>query len=401
MGKRTDPAAGQLLCPGSAAPVSRGTHLARLAGGWAACGGCPHRHDHRGAPPALVRTLARRTPPPDPFGGGGPHGVIGGVAGAAFDAATAARLAVAFASTLPAEGTPAVVLARDHRPAHRALLPAVAAALRVGGCDVLHLGETTLPAVSFAVREHAAAGGLWLAAPGRPATHGGVVPLAAGGGPLTDAARAALRTAFLDGATRRSRTSGTDRGITHDAYDRSLWPAFRTLSARTVAVACGSPAVRDRLTRLFATLPDELHVTASAATLPNMVRETNADFGLRIEEAGVGCELSGADGESTPWVETAARLAAGTLAGRDRGEEPPVVALTAAAPHGLRLKVAAAGGRVREVAGDPASLWAAVEGGAALALGDEGVVVFATPHGPSADAVRVLAGLLTREGKAS
>ena len=393
MGKRTNTAAA-FVCPGAAAPVSRGTHLARLAGGWAACGGCPHRHDHAGAPPALARVLARRVPPPDPFADPGPHGVVGGVAGAGFDADTAARLAAAFAATLPAGGAkPAVVLGRDDRPAHRVLLHPVAAALRAGGCDVLHLGEATDPAVRFSVREHGAAGGLWLAAPDRPVTRGGLVASQAGGMPP---AWDAWREKFLAGEKRGSRTAGTARPTDAAAYDRSLWPAFRTLSAKAVAVACSSPAVRARLERLFATLPDDLHLTADPdpAALAGLVRETGSHVGLHVDAAGVRCRAVGPSGEPEPWAETAAKLAAAALSSHLDRSEPATVAVTAAAPDRLRLKIAAAGGRVREVADDPAALRQAVEDGAALAVGGEGFAVFATPHGPTADGVRVLAGLL-------
>ena len=60
----------------------------------------------------------------------------------------------------------------------------------------------------------------------------------------------------------------------------------------------------------------------------------------------------------------------------------------------LRLKIAAAGGRVREIADHPAALWAAAADGTALAADGAGRAVFAAPHGPAADAIRVLAALL-------
>ena len=389
-------------CPGAAAEVSRGTHLARLAAGWAGCGGCDLRHDLAGAPPGLARRLRRRADPADPFAEPGPHGAIGGVAGAGFSAAVAGRVAAAFAAGFPAGGAnPVVVLARDERPAHRALADRVAAALRAGGCDVRHLGLATDPAVRFAVREHAAAGGLWLAAPDRPATHAGIVPVAAGGGPLAGEQRERLRANFAAAATRPVRAAGTDAAADAAAYDRSLWPAFRTLSARTAAVACGSAAVRDRLGRLFAALPDELHVSADAdpAAFAAFVREAGAGFGLHVDAAGVRCRAFAADGSPVPWAETVAALAADALGRhRDATGETGTVALAAGAADRLRLRVAAAGGRVREVADDPAALWEAVETGAALAADGAGRAVFATPHGPSADAVRVLAGLLRTAG---
>ena len=368
-----------LRCPTAAAPVDRGTHLARLAAGWPACAACEHRVDLTGAPPGLRRRLERRAPAPDPLAEPGPHGVIGGTAGGDFTPGVAADLAARFAATLPERA--AVVLARDERPAHRAFAGPVAAALRTAGCDVRHLGEATDPAVRFAVRAAGAAGGLFLAAPDRPETHAGLIPIGPGGRPLTDE----QRTTFAAAAPRVARTSGSDRPCGAGAdYEASLWPAFRTLSARKVAVVCPSPLVRGRLDRLFAALPDELR------TIDSPPRESWGDICLSIDSAGVRCRES-AGSRPVPWAGTVRALAADAARTAGRGA---AVAVPGDLADALRLKVAAAGGRVREVDPHPAALWDAVEDGAALAADGAGRAVFATPDGPAADGVLVLAALL-------
>ena len=374
-------------CPTAAAPISRGTHLARLGAGWKDCAGCPHAADLAGAAPALRRRLERRAEaaPADPFGG---------IAGADFSPADAAELAARFAATLPPRA--AVVLARDERPAHAAFLPAVAAALRNAGCDVLHVGEALEPAVRFAVRRTGAAGGLWLAAPDRPAGHAGLTAIGAGGRPLTEEEAAAL----TDTPPRHDRTAGAERrceaAVEHEA---TLWPAFRTLSALRISLASPSAAVRARFARLFAALPDDLHAIATppdsdSGDIGEALRESGGDIRLSVDSSSARCREFRVDGTPAPWAETVGTLATDAVRRAPKRPAAPTVAVAATLTDGLRLKIAAAGGRVREIGEDPATAWAAVEKGCVLAAGADGRAVFATPHGPSADAALTLAALL-------
>ncbi|QDT17775.1 phosphohexomutase domain-containing protein [Alienimonas californiensis] len=376
-----------LRCPTAAAPISRGTHLARLASGWAECAGCPHAAELAGASPTLRRRLERRPrgERPDPFGG---------VAGADFSPEEAGALAARFAATLPPRA--AVVLGRDERATHAPFLPVVAAVLRHAGCDVLHLGEALEPTIRFAVRKTGAAGGLWLAAPDRPAGHAGLIPLAAGGRPLTDAEAAAV----LSNEPRIDRQTGIERGCGAAAeHEASLWPAFRTLSALRIRLASPSTAVRTRFDRLFAALPDDLRTVAvspdaHSGDLLETMRESLGDIRLFVDSSSARCREFAADGTPVPWTETVRTLAADAVRRASKKPAAPTVALAAELADDLRLKIAAAGGRVREVEDTPAALWTAVEDGCTLAAGTADRAVFATPHGPAADAALVLAALL-------
>ena len=375
-----------LRCP-DATPVSRGTHLARLAAGWAGCVGCPHADDLTDAPPALRRRLGRRGPaePRDP---------TGGVAGAEFAPAVAAGLAARFAASLPARAS--VVLGRDERPVQAAFVPAVAAALREAGCDVLHLGTVLQPTVQFAVRQTGAGGGLWLAAPDRPAGHAGLIPFGAGGRPWGEEERSALPAA----SPRRDPHAGRDRACDAGAeHETSLWPAFRTLSALRVTLASPSAAVRERFDRLFAALPDELETLqlpsdSDSGVTREAMRESAGDIRLSVDSSSARCREFAPSGEPVPWAGTVRTLAADAVRRAADRANPPTVAVAAALADELRLKIAAAGGRVREVADRPVALWDAVDDGCVLAAGTGGRTVFATPHGPAADAALVLAGLL-------
>ncbi|MFH5804186.1 hypothetical protein [Alienimonas sp. DA493] len=376
-----------LRCPTAAAPISRGTHLARLASGWAGCVGCPHVGDLEGASPALRRRLERRPggERPDPFGG---------VAGADFLPEHAATLAARFAATLPPRA--AVVLGRDERATHAPFLPAVAAALRQAGCDVLHLGEALEPAMRFAVRKTGAAAGLWLAAPDRPAGHAGLIPVAAGGRPL----RADESAALLNETPRIERRSGAEHPCGAAAeHEASLWPAFRTLSALRITLASPSRAVRARFARLFSALPDDLRAVdlppnADAAALRETMRESRGDIRLTVDSSSARCRTFAPDGEPVPWQDTVRTLAADAVRRAPKKPNAPTVAVAAELADELRLKIAAAGGRVREVEDAPAALWTAVEEGCVLAAGTAGRVIFAAPHGPAADAALTLAALL-------
>ena len=374
-----------LRCPTAAAPVSRGTHLARLAGGWKDCAGCPHAGDLAGAPPALRRRLARRPGErADPWGG---------VAGAGFGPADAAGLAARFAATLPPRAQ--VLLATDERPAHAHFAPAVAAALRNAGCDVRRLGPSLEPAVRFLVRSGGSAGGLWLAAPDRPVGHAGLIPVGPGGRPLTGQEREAIAAA----APRVGRTTGDERACDPGDYEASLWPAFRTLSALTISVASPSAAALARLERLFAALPDDLRAVpvppaAALSEVGDSLKESGSDVRLLIDSFGTRCREFAPGGEPVPWVETVRTLAADAVRRAPKLGEPPTVAVAEALADELRLKLAAAGGRVRAVPDEPAALWDAVERGAVLAAGSGGRAVFATPHGPATDAALTLAALL-------
>lgn len=376
-----------LRCPTAAGPISRGTHLARLASGWSECVGCPHAGDLTGAAPALRRRLERRTlnEGQDPFGG---------IAGADFTPTVAATLAARFAATLPPRST--VLLARDERPAHVHFFGPVAAALRNAGCDVLHLGEALEPAVRFAVRSTEAAGGVWLAAPDRPIGHGGFEAIGPGGRPLADAEREAVATA----EPRVDRVAGVDRPCAAAAeHEATLWPAFRTLSALRITLASPSAAVRERFERLFAALPDDLRTAplptdSDAGVTRETMRESGGDIRLFVDSRSARCRAFDVDGALIPWAETVRTLAADAVRGAGQRAGVPTIAVAGELIDEVRLKIAAAGGRVRETEDAPAALWSTVEDGCSLAVGTNGEAVFATPHGPAADAAFTLAALL-------
>ncbi|MEM9703162.1 MAG: hypothetical protein AAF907_12035 [Planctomycetota bacterium] len=371
----------------AAAPISRGTHLARLAAGWRGESDSAHGASFAAAPPSLRRRLARRS-----NGENGDRWT--GIAGAGFDRSRVSELAARFAATLPQRAT--VVLARDERPAHAALLPAAAEALRRAGSNVLHLGEALEPAVRFAVRSEQADGALWLAAPNFAASAAGLRVIGPGGRPLTSGEQAGV----LSRSPRVDRHFGAERPCGAAAeYDASLWPAFRTLTALRITLASPSRAVQTAFERLFAVLPDDLQTVAvphnaTDEQIGERLAPRPADLRFYVDGAGVRCRVFDAVGSERPWAAVIRDLAADAVPQRRRPASVPEIAVADRLADSLRLKIAAIGGRVTAVADEPAALWAAVDEGCALAVGSDGFAVFPTPHGPSADAARVCAALM-------
>ena len=365
--------------------ITRGTHLARLAGGWAGCAGCPHAADTAGLSRAAAGRVARRFTPPDPF-----HEAdlwAGGVAGRDATPAALARLAVAFAAVMrhgaadepDPETRPVAVVGTDERPASRHLAPAVVSGLTRAGWDVRMIGVETDAAVRFAVRHHGgdsgAACGLHVAAPGRPGTHAGLVPVTPGGGLPTPGDWSDWRAEWeRTPPPPPARVPGTvTPSDAPTVYERSLWPLFRTLSARRVTVAGAAGPLAARLTRLFAALPDELRLTDEPPG-----RESEGDIVLALSPDSRRFDLPAG-------VRDSLLLAAGGPIGLPRAEADR-----------LRLRAATAGVRVTEIPDHPAAAWAAVEAGAAAAVTSAGPIIWRTPAGPTADPIRTLAALLRR-----
>ena len=169
------------LCPGERHSISRAVHLSRLAAFYPKCRNCSHRCES-GQLPQL------HFPPTD-----APQAVasqrslftLEGIRGVYLNELTrhkAGEFAAAFASllwdALPLTGRsdlrdanskratrrsgPVVVVAFDERPSSPDLVTGVAAALRRMSCQVIDIGQASVPCFRFAVAHMQAAGGIMI-----------------------------------------------------------------------------------------------------------------------------------------------------------------------------------------------------------------------------------------------
>lgn len=393
-------------CPGEAYEISRAVHLGRLTAGHLACRDCPQRHDTTGLPRRIVARLAEASRLYD-----SPLWHDDGLAGVCGDALTATvvrNVAAAFALWLRrrqtanvriAAETPTVVLAGDERPATAELVAAAADGLRYAGCEAIDLGGATSASLTQAIHRLGADGGLLVGNPhmqtqaaGLKFWHASAQPLSAG---AADAERLLddVRKISEEQLTRPTRRYGSwQRAAADEPYLESLRPYFHALRPLRFDVAAASPALRRYLEKLLSHVGCQAIFTGSKQPV-----ESRVHFGIAIDGDGECCQLSDEQGRPVAWDRTLALLASELLREHPGGTVVVGGELTpAAARH-----ISTAGGQLHTVGATRAAMDRALRTtlastSPAILGGDpSGRFWFAADAGPSADALQVLALVLT------
>lgn len=328
------PTVEQFVCPGETHEISRAVHLSRLAAFYPKCRECPHRQELGQLPQPQFESdeSAPREAERSLF-------TLEGVRGVYLNELTrhkAGELSAAFASllweALPLTGRsdlrdvnskrptrrngPVIVVGFDERPSSPDIVTGVAAALRRMSCQVVDIGQTSLPCFRFAVTHLQAAGGIFISGHGCEPSWTGLDfvvkqgrPVSAGGARSEARDESAARTIRLEdihqrceqGVVRPLRQGGSQRVFqAFVPYLAGLWKHFHALRPLRVTIGCPVRFVRRTLDELFEKLP----VTLNWIEIPQRQRDVlsgddpdvgrlrdsvlaqSSDFGLLIDDDG-------------------------------------------------------------------------------------------------------------------
>ena len=326
----------QYVCPGETHAISRAVHLSRLAAFYPRCRECPHRQETGQLPQPqfeLDESSQSRESGRSLF-------TLEGVRGVYLNELTrhkAGELSAAFASllweSLPLAGRsdlrdanskrpirrsgPVVVVGFDERPSSPDIVTGVAAALRRMSCQVVDIGQTSMPCFRFAVAHMQAAGGILISGHGCEPSWTGLDFVVKHGRPVSVSGRrvenrddkiAAQAISLEDidhrcqqGAVRPLRQGGSQRVFQASVpYLAGLLKRFHALRPLKVAIGCPVQFVRRTLDKLFETLPVTLDWIEIPQRRRDVLNEDNpdvrrvceavvaqaADFGLLIDDDG-------------------------------------------------------------------------------------------------------------------
>jgi len=336
-------------CPGERYPISRSVHLARLAAFYPKCRECVHRSDSGQLPQHTLERLQsteRRAERRDLWSDEGIRGVylneLTRYGAGRYAASLAAELWAGAPLTgrlpddpapraRPKRQGPPVVVGRDERSSSPDIAIGVVASLRRMGCQVVDVGVTTKPCFCFAVDHLQAAAGVYVTGAGCESSWTGCDFVGRGGQPFCQGGRLdQLASRYRSGFGRPTRSAGSYRTFqAHLPYEAALWKHFHDIRPVRVACACSSRILRDMLTRLFAKTPCQLELMptsgwpagrgredadAELTRLARFLRHTSADFGLRIHEDCMRCDVLDDRGRRLPRKEITALLTAVFLA---------------------------------------------------------------------------------------
>ena len=312
----------QYVCPGETHAISRAVHLSRLAAFYPKCRECSHRQELG----QLPQPQFEETDSSQPRNSERSLFTLEGVRGVYLNELTrrkAGELSAAFASllweSLPLAGRsdlrdanskrpirrsgPVVVVGFDERPSSPDIVTGVAAALRRMSCQVVDVGQTSMPCFRFSVAHMQAAGGILISGHGCDPSWTGLDFVAKQGRPISVAGRRSenredgngSRDIHLEdihdrcelGAVRPLRQGGSQRVFQASVpYLAGLLKHFHALRPLRVAIGCPVRFVRQTLDALFEKLP----VTLDWVELPQRRRDLlNADESdvRRVREAVV------------------------------------------------------------------------------------------------------------------
>ncbi len=363
----TDP---RYLCPGESHSISRSVHLARLAAFYPKCRDCSHRGE-MGQLPQSDFPVAEAN---DNRSNRRSLLTLEGVRGVYLNELTrklAGEYAAAFARLLweavPLAGRtdlrdlsskrpirragPVVVVGFDERPSSPDLVTGVAAALRRMSCQVVDVGQTSMPCFRFAVAHLQAAGGIMITGHGCEPSWTGLDFVSKHGWPISLGHAAPERNdnadptsrlirlndiqeRFDSGAVRPVRHGGTDRVFQASVpYLAGLLKEFHALRPLRVAIGCPVRFVRQTLEQLFQPLPVMLRWIeipqrrrdllddddADVARMRRAVRAEPCDFGLLIDDDGANVALFDEGGERLSPDDLLCLIAAPLLAEHPQG----------------------------------------------------------------------------------
>ncbi len=323
-------------CPGESYPISRSVHLGRLASFYEKCRECPHRADAHPLAPRVVSQLqethARRPAPL--FLDEGVAGVLGNQVDPGVARGVAAALGMLLRATGPADETPSAVLGSDGRAEAAEIVAAASAGLQFAGCQVVDVGAVTAGAISAALPELAAAGGMLVGnALGKPG-HVSLKCWGLGGRPLSAGGELDMvRRAWQSGIDRPSRTFGGWRSADAGTdYLANLAPCFHALRPLRVVIDTACRPFERYLKSLAGAVQceffwlgdDEAPRTSREPTpalrrgerLARTMRQTNAHFGFWTDGDAETCRVFDDAGRPVPCPALLRALAGATL--RDR-----------------------------------------------------------------------------------
>lgn len=451
--------ANEYFCPGELHPISHSIHVARLASHYSKCRDCSHRVM---ADPASSRSTIPETPTTDrpartsliatdgvrgiylneidrrraiewgaalasmlwdeaprvgtssrdqePGSSATPQSEFLTVDQKSADQATmlamdSANQASARAVKFARRG-PTVVIGFDERSSSPDIVTGVALGLRRMGCQVIDLGQTTIPCFQFAVRHLEASAGMCITGAGCDPAWTGFDIVGRDGQPWSRGPRLSeLESRVRAGVMRPTRTAGSQR--TFQAlvpYEAGLLKHFHAL--RPLHVGCGSstklgPRIIDRL---FSRLPCQVTHVALPVRQRDLSDERDADV-QRIASAvtATGCHLGmiiDDDGQRCAFVTERGRLVtlgevARVLIELERKEHHHTRIVSAASLAGeltewgrpLGLEVVSGGTTAEAVS------IAVSADKARIGLMDDGRIWFGESH-PECDALITLARLL-------
>lgn len=429
------------VCPGEMHSISRAVHLSRLAAFYPKCRECSHCGETGQLPQP-------RFPPTD---AASPHlperslFTLEGVRGVYLNELTrqkAAEIAAAFASLLwesiPLSGRndlrdanskrslrrngPVIVVGFDERPSSPDLVTGVAAALRRMSCQVIDIGQTSMPCFRFAVAHMQAAGGIMITGHGCEPSWTGLDFVGKHGRPISAAGRRtaedevpkdSTRTLSLDdlharceqGAVRPLRQGGTQRIFQASVpYLAGLWKYFHALRPLRAAIACPVRQVRKTLDALFEQLPVTLHWVdvpqrrrdlltdddADVRRVRDAVVARTADFGFLIDDDGANTAVLDEKGRLLAPEDLLWLIAEGLMAGQSNG----AIVIENGARERLQPRVAASGTRCWLGGWTQSELWQTLRNDAAICGGGASGRVWLRDTFPETDAILTLASLL-------
>ncbi len=314
------------FCPGETHPISHSVHLARLSSFYEKCRECSHRHDVVQLSPLVAdqfRNAIRTVKRPSYLTGEGVRGIylneIDRTVASAWSAALASILwdaeprrgrtpsdslsseskadvelddgadAFSMRRVTTSRRGPLVVIGFDERPSSPDIVTGVALGLRRMGCQVIDLGQTTIPCLHFAVQHLEAAAGMFVTGAGCDPAWTGFEFISGSVQPLSASSRLyELESRSRQGVMRPTRTAGSQRTFHAQVpYESGMWKHFHAL--RPLHIVCGS-ATRQlprTLDRLFAKLPCRLTHISLPIRHRNLAEARDADV-QRIASAVVG-----------------------------------------------------------------------------------------------------------------
>ena len=430
----------QYVCPGETHAISRAVHLSRLAAFYPKCRECPHRQEIGQLPQPQFDTDESSFPPESERS----LFTLEGVRGVYLNELTrhkAGELSAAFASllweSLPLAGRsdlrdanskrpirrsgPVIVVGFDERPSSPDIVTGVAAALRRMSCQVVDIGQTSMPCFRFAVAHMQAAGGILISGHGCEPSWTGLDFVVKHGRPVSASGRRvehrddavaphAICLEQIDdrceqGAARPLRQGGSQRVFQASVpYLAGLLKRFHALRPLRIAIGCPVRFVRRTLDELFEKLPVTLNWIEIPQRRRNVLNEDDSDV-RRVRDAVVAQAtdfglLIDDDGANVAIVDELGRLLAPgdllcLLAEVLSSEQPDgAIVIDNAARDLLQPRIAAENVRCWLGGWTQSDLWQAMRHEAAICGGGATGRVWLHDAVPTCDAILTLSQLL-------
>lgn len=309
-------------CPGEPGTIGRAVHLARLTDGYPACRHCRYRDDVEGLSDRLKQRLPSAQASGKPADFVCNEGLLGNLH-EGFDPIMVGRFAAGFGLFLREEreattAYPTVVFAGDGRPVTQRHYAKVIEQLRWAGCDVVDLGSLPCPALSWAIGELVADGGLYLGNPAGDPHKAGVRFYRDAGTPLTEhTALEAISDWAESEPCRPVRVAGTaSRPESLPAYESRFTDSYHGLRPLRFLLHTTCPPVGACLVRLLRETACKMVLRESETCLPHeQLSESGGHFAASIDDDGRRCHLWDERGTPVPFerlMQLIAKIVCGT-----------------------------------------------------------------------------------------